>query len=334
LGASVEGLSADENSSRINWNTIKPRFHIPSKILDIRDIETLNLHLQGNNYDFIFHLAAQPLVVKAYSNPLETINANVVGSANILELFRTNAGIKNLIIVTSDKVYLDMPPFHYSESSNLGASEVYGASKAMVEILVNAYKKSFIKQIENEHRGIATVRAGNVIGGGDWSESRLVPDIFRALQTNQILKIRNPAFVRPWQHVFDVTYGYLMLGKSLYENPKLFSSAWNFSNPEFIMPVQQLVNLFAIEIGKNLFPALQVEKSNTAAFFESPTLSLDSKKSNQDLGWKSFMTPKLAISETFNWYKEYESGLETRDLLAYNIMSVKKYLKMVGVNQN
>jgi CDP-glucose 4,6-dehydratase len=326
----VHGISSDEDSNRINWNGIKPKLEISSKIMDVCDFNALNEYLDGSNFDFIFHLAAQPLVINASQNPLDTIKVNVLGSANILEFFRKNLNVKNLIVITSDKVYSDFAPYHYSENSILGASEVYGASKAMVEILINAYRTSFNSNIELENRGLATARAGNVIGGGDWSNYRLIPDIFRSVHNKQKLKIRNPAFIRPWQHVFDVSYGYLKLGKALYENPKLYSGAWNFSNPEFIMPVQTLVELFAAQIGEESFPALEIENSGAKKFFESSILSLDSTKSSQQLGWKSFMNPELAVPNICNWYLEYSHELTSGNLFEYNEATVNQYLKMVG----
>ena len=298
LGAKVTGVSLPTGSNIDHFESLD--LGIDDVRLDICNFSTLAETFQHVKPEFVFHMAAQPLVRKSYLQPLETWNTNVMGTAHVLELCRMQDSIKGAVVVTTDKCYENKEwPWGYRENDRLGGHDPYSASKAASELLVASYRKSF-----NELSGeklIATARAGNVIGGGDWSEDRLVPDLVRAVMNNEALVLRYPNATRPWQHVLDSLSGYLSLGQKLLEGNREFAGAWNFG-PEAISNVKVIdfLNMF-----KEEWSEINWRVCNKADFHEGSLLYLDSAKSRSKLDWNPTYNLSEAISTTANWYRSY-----------------------------
>jgi CDP-glucose 4,6-dehydratase len=238
LGAVTTGyaLAPDTNELAL-YNVIRGDEACNSIIADIRDKAVLNASIIQAQPDIIFHFAAQPLVRYSYTNPIETFEVNTLGTANVLDAIKLLDKKCSVVIITTDKVYENKEwDYPYRETDRLGGYDPYSASKAAAEIVVDSYRNSFFNTAHfNTHqKSVATARAGNVIGGGDFSADRIIPDIIRALQNNKVINIRNPNAVRPWQHVLEPIAGYLLLAKKLYEDPAAFAEAWiNRMKPDF-----------------------------------------------------------------------------------------------------
>lgn len=277
---------------------------------DIRDFEGILKIFKTYQPEIVFHLAAQPLVIAGYERPLETYETNVIGTANILEAARITPSVKSFVCVTTDKVYENKEwPWPYREGDTLGDKDPYSASKAAAEMVAKSYMSAMLPN--DRPYGLATARGGNVIGGGDWSESRIVPDIVRSITNDVPLTLRNPASVRPWQHALELCYAYLCLAYRLHqgwEDQNLagtdFIGSWNFgpsSSDE--IPVSKLVDIALDVWGK---PDFKVVLGN-AKFREAGLLRLDSSKAISELGWHPVLKATEAISWTADWYKTYLS---------------------------
>jgi CDP-glucose 4,6-dehydratase len=334
LGANVFGFSKDENAERINWLAVK-RF-LPDdnfELIDICDYYKVKNYVQQVEPNFIFHLAGQPLVHDAFLDPIQTIRTNVLGSSNILELFCNSVLIKSCIIATSDKVYSDSGSTAYDETSKLGGNEIYSASKASVELITSAYSTAYRNLISEKGKGLATVRAGNVLGGGDWSKNRIIPDLFKAVMYKKPLEIRNENYIRPWQYILDVLYGYLMLGKNLSLYPNKFSGAWNFSNPETELQVGLLVKKFQNNLFDKFSINLELVSSNNEdyKFHETKTLLLNSTKAVSSLGWKPYYSVDEIADDTCEWYVNFPKNIESPDLIYnLNLLVIKKFFDKVN----
>ena len=227
LGAEVYGISIDIPSQPSNFLVSKLDEVIKTKFIDINNLESLNEEIKYIQPDFIFHLAAQPIVFDSYKNPINTFNTNIIGTCNILESVRHLTKNCVVILITSDKCYDNVEwIWGYKETDHLGGKDPYSASKAAAEIVIHSYYESFFKKSNNIR--IASVRAGNVIGGGDWADSRIIPDAIRSWSENLTLQIRSPKSTRPWQHVLEPLSGYLFLGQQLFNNINLSGEAFNF----------------------------------------------------------------------------------------------------------
>ena len=276
--------------------------------------------------DIIFHLAAQSLVSKSYSHPLDTYQTNVIGTLNLLEAARKCENVRSVVLVTTDKVYENKEwETPYLETDELGGYDLYSSSKACCEILIRSYRNSFFNLVEYKKKHnvlIGSVRAGNVIGGGDWNQNRLIPDISVAASKNERAQIRNPKSVRPWQHVLDCLYGYLLLGSKLLEENKDFAEAWNFSPPApEVKTVEEIVM-----IAKNLWGNISVEFSApNPTFHEARLLALDSSKAVSKLGWHAVWNINKSIQKTIEWYKSYYT--ENKILTANNIVEYLQDIK-------
>lgn len=277
-------------------------------LADIRDAKTLVNVVVSFAPDFIFHLAAQPLVRKSYTIPAETFEVNAIGTANLLESVSHLPKKCTIIVVTTDKVYENQESGqYYNESDTLGGYDPYSASKACTEIVVQSFRNSFFhaSDFATHQKAIASARAGNVIGGGDYSTDRIVPDIIRALEKNEKIILRNPSSVRPWQHVLEPLGGYLLLGGLLDQNIEKYSGAYNFG-PEKNdhLTVQDLAEKAIGIYGKG-------EWENTNELkppHEAGLLQLDISKAKNILGWEPKLTSKEAIEWTIQWYKENEDS--------------------------
>jgi CDP-glucose 4,6-dehydratase len=319
LGAKIMGYSkSDEKISSYkiicDYNKIQ---NIYSNILNYKFLEKKIIKF---NPEIIFHLAAQSLVSKSYEDPYETIRTNIIGTLNIMEISRQVSNLKSLVIITSDKCYLNQEQKKgYIENDELGGEDPYSASKASAEIIFNAYSKSFF--YTQSKFGYATARAGNVIGGGDWARDRIIPDSIKSILSKKILILRNPGATRPWQHVLEPISGYLLLSKKLYENKKKYSGSWNFGpSSREVMKVNLVVKL--------LFKFLNIQKKIKivkSKFKESNLLKLNSKKASKVLNWKINWNMRNSIKQTALWYDSY---MKKKNMNNFTKKQIKKYFKI------
>jgi len=282
---------------------------------DIRDLKTLKKSLISASPEIVIHMAAQPLVRESYANPLETYSTNVMGTANILEGVRDCTSVRAVVIVTSDKCYENKEwIWSYREDEPLGGFDPYSSSKACSEMVTAAYRNSFFNPgAYKAHKvALASARAGNVIGGGDWAKHRLIPDCIRAVMSKGKIIIRNPKAVRPWQHVFEPLAGYLTLAEKLYEKGPLFSEAWNFGPQD---DGTKSVAWIAKKISSQLGASLALQKpSKKKRLHEDSTLRLDSTKARQVLGWHPKWGLEKAVDRTMTWYEAYMDGQDMRKI--------------------
>ena len=273
--------------------------------------------------EIVFHLAAQPLVRLSYQDPLGTYQTNVLGTANLLDCVRACASVRAVIVVTSDKCYENKDwPWGYRETDTLGGHDPYSSSKACAELVVDSYRNSFFPASRYaEHRvAIASARAGNVIGGGDWAADRLIPDLMRGFAAGHSVSIRNPHATRPWQHVLEPLRGYLMLAESLFEHGTHFSGAWNFGpGYEDVKPVEWIVQTLAQGWGGGA--TWQVDDGIHP--HEASTLKLDWSKAAQTLNWKPALNLTEALQMTLDWYRGFFRGDEVRE---HCVRQVSEYM--------
>jgi CDP-glucose 4,6-dehydratase len=302
MGAHVSGYALPPQTPRSYFTACSLKDRVQSIIGDIRDDASLDRTLRTAKPEVVFHLAAQPLVRRSYREPVATFAANVIGTANLLEAVRGTPSVRAAIVVTSDKCYQnDEWLWGYRETDRLGGGDPYSASKACAEIVCAAYRHSFFEN-GRRHVSLATVRAGNVIGGGDWSEDRIVPDAIRAFERGVPLVVRNPASVRPWQHVFDALAGYLALAERLCANGAKYSGAWNFGpGDEAAATVSVLADATVRCWGQGA--GWRAERSGSAPH-EDRWLRLDASKARALLGWRPRLDLEKAVELTVRWYQE------------------------------
>jgi len=319
IGAEILGYSLAPNTEPSLFNSLYFSNKFNSIIGDIRDIQKLKETVQSFKPEFIFHLAAQPLVIESCNNPKDTFDTNFTGTLNLLEILRELDLSVQVVFITTDKVYENLElGIPFVENDKLGGKDPYSASKAASEILIDSYNKTFFK---DSHTNITVARAGNVIGGGDWSVDRLIPDIIKAKQQNKPLIIRSPKAIRPWQHVLEPLFGYLKLGVNLYKNPKEYSSVWNFG-PE-IDDSKTVAEI--IDIGKKsgIIGEVIYEDSKLV---EAQSLKLNITKAKEKLNFKPVWNAQQAIEITFDWYKSYYlDNLNTNYLMEKNLHSYINY---------
>jgi len=304
LGADILGYALPEKQESDLFNVLKLRKKIHHIDGDIRNYSVLKKIADRFKPEFIFHLAAQAIVKFSYEDPKGTFDTNISGSVNILEIAKRSDYLKSLIYVTSDKCYKNKElPRGYQEDDELGGYDPYSASKAAAEIVISAYQNSFFK---NDNKlGVASVRAGNVIGGGDWSVDRIVPDCVRCLKEKKPVLIRNPQSVRPWQYVLEPLYGYLLLASKLSEESKKYSGAYNFGpRTQSMKTVEELAESVIKCWGNG-----NIEyKKDDYEFYESSMLHLNCDKAYQVLGWRQHWNFDKTIFETVKWYKHVLAG--------------------------
>ena len=326
LGSEIMGISLAPKTSRDFYVVNELDRFCDSQICNLSDYQTIQKKITGFQPDLVFHLAAQPLVRYSYINPLETYQTNVMGTANLLESIKNIKPKCAIIIITTDKVYHNEEWYYpYRESDRLGGKDPYSASKACVELLVSSYQHSFFHQqtFENHQKAVATVRAGNVIGGGDWSEDRLVPDIIRSIESGTEIIIRNPESIRPWQHILEPLHGYLSLAEHLYNDPVKYTGAWNFGPyPEEVLTVEEVVKTAISILGKGRY---RIEKKINAPH-EAAVLKLDISKALNALNWKPLLSTNEAIRWAVEWYKEFENNKDS--IHGYSKKSIHDYLNL------
>ncbi len=299
MGVNLKGYSlAPENKINL-FDRASVEKKMISEIGDIRDYDKIYNSINDFKPEILIHMAAQPIVRKSYEDPIDTYSTNVMGTINVLESARACPTLKSIVIVTSDKCYENRESQHpYNEDEPMGGYDPYSSSKGCCELLINSYKRSFFNNIDSS--ALASARAGNVIGGGDWSEDRLIPDILKSFEKNESVIIRNPNAVRPWQHVLDCLSGYLTLAEKLYIDKEKFSGAWNFGpHIDDCKPVKWILEKMISVWDKNTEWVLD-SKNNP---HEAKTLILDINKSKNLLKWKPKWNLEKSITMIIEWHK-------------------------------
>lgn len=298
LDAAVTGVALAPATDPNHWNLLQ--LDADDRRLDIRDARGLASAMAEAQPEIVFHLAAQPLVRRSYREPLETWSTNVMGTANLLEACRQTSSVRAIVVVTTDKCYENKEwPWGYRESDRLGGHDPYSASKAGAELVAASYRNAFFNTPGSP--AMATARAGNVIGGGDWSEDRLIPDLVRAVSAKRSLEIRSPKATRPWQHVLESLSGYLMLGQKLLEGQSDFAQAWNFGpEPEGNRKVAEVLGHLA-----SSWPEVKWHMTDQAQPHEAHLLYLDSAKAHSLLQWRPVWRLDQALAATADWYRAW-----------------------------
>lgn len=327
LGAEVIGYALNPPTDPSLFQICKIDKLVTSITADVRNGELLNKVMPEVCPEIVIHMAAQSLVRESYKNPVETYSTNVMGTVNFFEAVRNCKCVKAVINVTSDKCYENKEwIWSYRENDPMGGYDPYSSSKGCAELVTNAYLKSFFNPDNYKEHGIslASVRAGNVIGGGDWAEERLIPDCVRSLVENKPLVIRYPDAVRPWQHVIEPLYGYLLLAQRLYQDGSAFASGWNFGpNDEDVKPVRWLVERITEMWGDNAL--WTVEQGNKP--YEAHFLKLDCSKAKSKLGWYPQWDLTVALEKTVEWYKAFKNQKNMLDITSEQIRSYEKCIK-------
>ncbi|NKB20124.1 MAG: CDP-glucose 4,6-dehydratase [Alphaproteobacteria bacterium] len=319
LGAEVAGYALSPPTQPSLFDVLGLENHMVSTIGDIQNLPQLRASMNEFAPDIVFHLAAQPIVSKGYIDPVGTFGTNIMGTVNLLQSMRTAPSIKTALIVTTDKVYENQEwAWGYRESDPLGGHEPYGASKACAELAANAFRHSYFS--EDEQVGIATIRAGNIIGGGDWATNRIIPDAIRAFSNGNPLSIRNPAATRPWQHVLEPLRGYMQLAQSLHLDPENFDGPWNFGpSEEDSAPVSVVAEEMTTLWGGGASWNSAMAPADMEGTKESQRLTLSSSKAHEILGWRPVWGLQRALSSTVAWYKAY---LDRQNMVDFSLEQI------------
>jgi CDP-glucose 4,6-dehydratase len=346
LGAEVIGVALDpehDNGAFCSMNVSSLCTDIRQDINDMNSIKDIFSRYQPQ---VVFHLAAQPLVIESYRIPVETFHTNVIGTANVLEACRHTPAVKTIIVITTDKCYENIETGEaYKETDRLGGKDPYSASKASAEMVVHSYRESFFGP--GTGTGLATVRAGNVIGGGDWADNRIVPDCIRALLAGRTVEVRNPNAVRPWQYVLEPLRGYLLLASRLMNDPASFSEPWNFgpgvdgsrSVADLVAAVINTWNSGQTAFGQSIsqspnqsitqsinHPITQSPNHPITRSYEAKLLSLDITKAKTCLNWNPLLSINQSIKQTVDWYKAQSAGKNMQD---FGIKQIREYQQIV-----
>lgn len=319
FGAVIKGYALVPESEDNLYIELNGDSLCESVISDLRDRDALKKALLDFQPDYVFHLAAQPLVRLSYQIPSETFEVNAIGTANLLDAIRLLDKKCNIVLITTDKVYYNKEWEHpYKENDRLGGYDPYSASKACCELVIDSYKNSFFNtdKYHIHQKAIAVGRAGNVIGGGDWSKDRLIPDIIKALNEGKDLIIRNPMAVRPWQHVIEPVFGYLELALKLNSDPIKFAQAYNFGpNTNDALSVEDMV-IKSINCWGSGTYHVEVNNNNP---HEAGLLKLDISKAKKELNWKPVLDAHTAVERTINWYKNFYKNTTATELMESDI---------------
>jgi CDP-glucose 4,6-dehydratase len=328
LGAEVTGYALDPPTQPNLFDAIDLAGRVRHVVADVRDYDRLRDEVEAAQPEVIFHLAARALVRRAYEEPRDTFETNVMGTVNVLEAARSSPSVRAVVVVTSDKSYENLESGRpFVETDPVGGRDPYGASKAAAELVTAAYRESFFAS----GAVVASVRAGNVIGGGDWAPDRIIPDSVRALVADEPVVVRNPDAIRPWQHVLEPLSGYLRLGSLLLDDGRRFAGAWNFGPTVegSERPVRWVVERFLAEWGAGSWTT---PASTAGQPREAHLLSLDSSKARQDLGWAPVWEAPTAIRRTASWYREYyRAPDQARDLVADELRAYEDDARAAGL---
>jgi len=328
LGADVTGYALEPPTDPNLFDALGLADRMDHVIGDVRDADGLSRVVRDARPSIVFHLAARALVLRAYDEPRDTYETNVMGTVNLLEAVRACPSVEGVVVVTSDKVYENPETgVPFTETDRLGGLEPYGSSKAGAELVAAAYRASYFR----DGVALATVRAGNVIGGGDWAPDRIVPDCVRALEAGRPIEVRNRAAVRPWQHVLEPLSGYLEVGACLASDGATFAEAWNFGPEadEGERPVEWLVEQFLAEWGSGSW------EPSSGVGVQAPEalrLSLDSSKARDRLGWRPVWSPNVAVQRTAAWYRDFRDAPErARELVDADLTTYGSDARSAGL---
>ena len=307
LGAQVYGFSLAPNTTPSLFEVARIEDRVHSTLGDIRDRSAVQQAVDKAQPAIIFHMAAQPLVRESYADPLTTLGTNVMGTANLLEAARSCETVKAIVVVTSDKCYLNREwHWSYRENEALGGHDPYSASKACTELVAQSWQQSFHSDPASRC-SIATARAGNVIGGGDWSRDRLIPDVLKSLNSDQPVVLRNPDAIRPWQHVLEPLAGYMLLAEKLFVHGQEYATAWNFGPHDSDTQTVRWIVERLIQQGSaggkwSLEPGAQPH--------EAQLLKLDSSRARNILGWKNVWSLDQCLQEIAHWNRQWKDGAD------------------------
>ncbi|WP_155323159.1 CDP-glucose 4,6-dehydratase [Desulfosarcina ovata] len=325
LDANVIGFSLQPPTNPSFFDACGLSQRITSINGDVRDIDSLKTVCEESKPEVLVHMAAQPIVRQSYEDPIETYATNVMGTVNVLETARQCESIKVVLIITSDKCYENREwPWGYREIDPMGGFDPYSCSKGCAELITASYRQSFFADIScTQHAvAVASARAGNVIGGGDWGKDRLIPDIFKSVAAGTPLQIRSPEAIRPWQHVLDPLHGYLRLIERLYNEGNTFSDGWNFGPFDSNC---QTVAWILLELKQSLGDRLQWVQDKGPHPHEAHFLKLDCSKAHQRLNWRPKLDLATALQWTAEWYQGFERG---DDILALSEKQIERFKEM------
>lgn len=322
LGAKVSGYSINPLTKKNFFNSTKiKKIFFKDYRKNIQNYKNFDKCIKNTKPQIIFHLAAQPQVLASFKNPLDTILTNVIGTSNLLQIVKKYKFVKSVVIITTDKVYKNNnKKIRFSEKDHLGGDDLYSSSKACADIISSSYFNSFFRK---SNCGIATARAGNCIGGGDWTRFRILTDASEAFLKNKKLKIRNPKSTRPWQHVLEPLLGYILLAEKLFGNKKKeYSTSWNFGpSRRTHINVLQFAKIFRSKMSSKS----KLIVSNKVDNKEKKNLDLDSKKANKALGWKSFLSIDDTLKLTADWYL---ANYKKKNMFNFTSVQIKEFLKI------
>jgi len=310
LGADVSGYALSPPTQPSFFKVVGVDDDINSVIGDVRDLENVKKIMKSEKPEIVFHLAAQPLVRYSYENPVDTYATNVMGTVNLLEAIRNVSSVRIVVIITSDKCYENKEwDWGYRENDEMGGDDPYSNSKGCVELVTAAYRKSFFNDKSNVQ--LASARAGNVIGGGDWAVDRLIPDAVRAFTKKEKVMLRNPNSIRPWQHVLEPLHGYMLLAEKMWSGEKKYSSGWNFG-PDYkdMKKVEWVISSMVEQWQEGA--SWGIDKSSKP--HEANILKLDCSKSMSELNWMPLLDIKESLNWTTDWYKNYYKNIQMKEL--------------------
>ncbi len=322
LGADVLGYALLPDTEPSMYTELGLKHRINTIFANILDRDKLKKTFNDFSPDIVFHIAAQPLVLRSYDEPVLTYETNVIGTLNVLMAARQCDSVKAFVNVTTDKCYENKEvTTGYKEDDPMGGYDMYSSSKGCSEILSSSFRRSFLE--DEKSFALATARAGNVIGGGDWARDRLIPDCIKAINNSIPIEIRNPAAVRPWQHVLEPLSGYLLLGQKLLEYGKLYAQAYNFGPIELsVLTVAEVAQKVVDNYGKG-----KVIVGEKKTFHEAGLLMLDITKAKEELGWTPALSADKAIKNTVDWYKKY---YHKENMYDYTMQQIKEYEEFCG----
>jgi CDP-glucose 4,6-dehydratase len=321
LGVEVKGYALNPPTSPSLFNEAKVDSLIDSQIADIRDQDTLHESMVTFNPDILIHMAAQPLVRYSYDAPIETFEVNVIGTAKVLEVARSCQNLKAIVNITTDKCYEnDGRTEGYKENDPMGGYDPYSSSKGCAELVTSAYRRSFL---QDQGIGLASVRAGNVIGGGDWADDRLIPDILRSFEKDEPVVIRNPKATRPWQHVLEPLSGYLILAQKLYKNQNEYAEGWNFGpNEQDVKPVNWILDKMIAK-----WPSSSWRLDTDSTPYEADFLKLDISKAKSKLGWIPVWELSYTLEKIVGWH---QSWLDKKNMQAICLTEIEEYTRSMN----
>jgi CDP-glucose 4,6-dehydratase len=324
MGAILKGYALDPVNKKDLFNQINGSKLCTSVIADIRNLENLKTEIISFQPDYIFHLAAQPLVLESYLNPIYTHEVNIIGTANVLESIRLLEKACVAVMITTDKVYYNYEKGKaYNEEDRLGGFDPYSSSKSAAELIIDSYRKSFFNPIDykKHKKSISVARAGNVIGGGDWSKDRIIPDLIKALLKDENIKLRNPDAIRPWQHVIEPLWGYLKLALKQNSDPIYFSDCFNFG-PH----LSDNITVFElVQIATKIWGSGGIDIVEGNKLHEAKLLQLDISKAINKINWHPKYNSGVAIKKTIEWYYNIEKlGIDPYEV---TIRQIREYSK-------